>query len=150
MCPSGYAPQFISKLTDSRVKKKLFIHNRDEEFSPRYHPELRFQVGTFKRSNLPTSLDCYNGLLRHRLLCSSSVKSLLRVTGEFSLGIPSRGFGIPVRCRCWAHTLLSQLADGMAYYSCHDFYFYYRSRFKANLYLLWTQRDSNPRPSQCH
>jgi hypothetical protein len=42
-------------------------------------------------------------------------------TGEFSLGVPIWGFGIPVRCRCWAYTLLSQLADGMTYYSCHDF-----------------------------
>ena len=36
-------------------------------------------------------------------------------------GYPIMGFGIPVRCLCWAHTSLSQLADGMAYYSCHDF-----------------------------
>jgi len=44
-----------SELHDSRVKnKKPFIHNRDEEFSPRYHPNSverfegqKLQVSTF-------------------------------------------------------------------------------------------------------
>ena len=47
------------------------------------------------------------------------MKSLLQETGEFSLVSP-----LGERSRlalCWASTSLSQLADGMTYYSCHDF-----------------------------
>jgi hypothetical protein len=36
-----------------RENKKPFIHNRDEEFSPRYHPNYVFK---FENSNLSTSL----------------------------------------------------------------------------------------------
>ena len=73
--------------------KNSFIHYRDEGIPPRYHPELRFQVGTFKRSNLPASLDCYNGLPRHRLL-----RGLTAFTEEVSLASKqaSSALGAPV------------------------------------------------------
>ena len=74
--------------TDYKTKKP-FIHNRDEEFSPRDHPvsvegskvaSCRFflQQGTFQHSN---ALDRANGLFRHWLL---------EFTGEVS---PFRGDG---------------------------------------------------------
>jgi len=54
--------------------KKPFIHNRDEEFSPRYHPNSieRFEgrklqvinLSTFKPSNFQTHLIRANGRTR--------------------------------------------------------------------------------------
>ena len=44
--------------------KKPFIHNRDEEFSPRYHPVYRNAKCHFALQ----SLYCDNGLTRHQLL----------------------------------------------------------------------------------
>ena len=79
---------------------------------------------TFADWKIPTSqrlLDRDNGLTRHQLL---------RFTGEVPLASNRRVrslSGIPVGCRRWAFTWarpISQLADGMTYYSCPDFCIY--------------------------
>jgi len=121
-----------SKLHDSRVKnKKPFIHSGTKS-SLRGTTRITFSswnVQTFPRSNLLTSLLCYNGLLRHRLLRFTDEVSLARKQASSVLC-----FGIPVRYLCWASTRalpVSQLADGMTYYSCHNFsnlFAYYSTR----------------------
>ena len=61
----------------SKVKQKTLHPLRDEEFSPRYHPNsveglkvtsCRSSLTTFEPFNFQTLSDRYNGLLRHRLL----------------------------------------------------------------------------------
>gem|GEM_PF-2758129 len=142
--------------------KKPFIHIRDEEFSPRYHPNsverfegfksqvLTFNIQPFK---FQTLLNAVTGIpdtdyFPHSVelhQCSRSCEQ----SGEFGL---ERSLGR----WCWAFTSLSQLADGTTYYSCFDFcwgWFFtcpIQTGVKPVPALWWTQRDSNPRPSQCH
>ncbi len=97
----------------SSKNKKLFIHIRDEEFSfdcaqdrsPRYHPAYVQKTNVTLIAITGFPVDDY--FVHHPSLS-------FEITGEFSL----------VRSRwalCRASTSLSQLADGMTYYSCPDF-----------------------------
>ncbi len=77
----------------SSLNKKPFIHNRDEEFSPRYHPNS-FEGCKLQVLNLPTFKRsfCYNGLSR-RWLLDSPTMSLLRDNRRVRSRFPFRG--------CW-------------------------------------------------
>ncbi len=95
-------------MTDYVKNKKPFIHIRDEEFSPRYHPDSFDKQTLFVTITGSPGADYFN----------SPAQSLLRAVRRVrSFDEVSRGHW------CWASTSLSQLADGMTYYSCFDFYF---------------------------
>ncbi|MBN8655468.1 MAG: hypothetical protein J0M11_07015 [Anaerolineae bacterium] len=105
-----------SSIVHGLKNKKPFIHIRDEEFSPWYHPNYVFKlersnVSTLKPANV--TLAAITGTpggdyFIHQRSCS------YEQSGEFGL---KRSLGR----WCWALTSLSQLTDGMTYYSCFDF-----------------------------
>ena len=102
----------------SSNKTKTLHPHQGRRVTPRYHPELRLQVYTFSYLKLPTSLVRYNGLSREGLLCSPAAFTL-----PVSLSSDRRVRSQSMCSRwalCWALTSLSQLADGMTYYSCPD------------------------------
>gem|GEM_PF-5631591 len=82
-------------------------------------PKLRLQVGTFLRFNVQACQRHFVAITGcpvadYSIHQRSLPLKILGKTGEFGLCAPDG------RWR-WASTSLSQLADGMTYYSCHDF-----------------------------
>lgn len=71
----------ISKLMDSIIKQKSFIHIWDEGLPPRYHPA---SVEGYSFSIQPL-LIALTGIPVTDYFSSSAKSPLLRVTGEFSL-----------------------------------------------------------------
>ena len=105
------------------INKKPFIHIRDEgclRHDDVVRPGLRGTTPNYMASCVSTHTRLSFAITGNpaddysAASLRSPSKSLVRETGEFGL----------VRSRwalCWALTSLSQLADGMTYYSCHDF-----------------------------
>jgi hypothetical protein len=108
--------------TTSYKNKKPFIHVRDE--GPLAVLRLlrgttrirRWSLVTFDQQTLLNAITGSPGGGYCAALLRSPAQSLFRMTGEFGLILRSRW------ALCWALTSLSQLADGMTYYSYPDFY----------------------------
>jgi hypothetical protein len=66
-CPMGVLHNIRQQVDGLHVKQKPFIHIRDEEFSPRYHPVCQLVLSLLSLIN---HFVRYNGPSRHQLLCS--------------------------------------------------------------------------------